>query len=141
MNAGLPEVREKGFRDDIAGPGMTAKKSEPEVTPPTLTDIATVPPVEISADATVAVNWEVLTTVVGRDMPFHCTTADGRNPLPLTVSVKPAPPAPTDVGVIAEIVGPTEKIAEFEAAPPGFTTEIVISPAEAISAAGTTAVN
>jgi hypothetical protein len=45
-----------------------------------------------------AVNWEPLTKVVARALPFQFTTDPETKPVPFTVSVNPAPPGATASG-------------------------------------------
>jgi hypothetical protein len=52
-----------------------------------------------------AVNCEVLTNTVGSAAPFHCTVSVERIPVPLTVSVKAAPPAVAELGLNPLIAG------------------------------------
>ena len=46
-----------------------------------------------SAASMAAASWLLLTKVVGQGLPFRFTTDSGTKPMPLTVSVKPGPPA------------------------------------------------
>ena len=62
-----------------------------------------VPATAVSAAGIAAVNRVAETNVVVRFAPFHCTTKPLKKPLPLTVSVKAAPPAVRAVGVMLEI--------------------------------------
>jgi len=125
------------------------------------TVIAAVPELAMSAAVIAAVNEVALTNVVVRGLPFHCAVEPLMKFVPVNVSVNAAPPAPVNVGEIAVSVGtgfealivnvnafekvpagpPCRRIAF---APPAFTglnttTEAV--PTEAISVAGTAAVN
>jgi hypothetical protein len=52
-----------------------------------------------------AVSWVLLPKVVERSEPFHWTVAPEMNCEPVTVSVKPCPPARAELGLIAEIEG------------------------------------
>ena len=56
------------------------------------TRIAADPVVARSAAPIAACSCVLLTNVVGRVEPFHCTTDDATKPVPVTVSVKAAPP-------------------------------------------------
>jgi hypothetical protein len=54
--------------------------------------------------------------------PLHRTLDVGTKPVPFTVSVKDAPPAVTDVGLILVVVGrglKTVKVCALEVPPPG----------------------
>src|SRR5579863_4853908 len=65
------------------------------------------------------------------------------NPVPLIVSVKPAPPAVAEAGTVEIIVAgaaPIVNVALFDVTPPE-TTVTVAAPGEATSAVGTRAVN
>src|SRR2546422_424359 len=57
----------------------------------TVTDA--MPAVAISVRAMAARSWVLLTTVVGRGLPFHWTTDPATKWLPVAVSVTPVPPA------------------------------------------------
>jgi hypothetical protein len=79
-----------------------------EVPPPGVglnTVTVAVPAVTISAAVIAAVNWVDDTYVVVRLAPFHCTTEPLTKLLPLTVSVKAAPPANADEGLKLVITG------------------------------------
>ena len=54
--------------------------------------------VAMSLAGMAAVSWVSLTNVVVRVAPFQCTTEPNTKPVPLVVSVKPAPPATAVVG-------------------------------------------
>ena len=84
------------------------------------------------------------TNIVGRLRPFHLTTDPCRKFVPVTVSVKSAPPARAEDGLRLATVGTglgagltIEKGSEFESPPPGggFNTAILTVPGTAISAA------
>ena len=59
----------------------------------------------MSAEGIEVVNCVLLTKVVVRLPPFHCTTDPDTKFEPFTVSVKPAPPAVVLLGEIELIVG------------------------------------
>jgi hypothetical protein len=59
----------------------------------------------MSAAVIAAVNWVEDTNVVVRLAPFHWTAELEMKPLPLTVSVKAAPPRVWDDGLRPEIAG------------------------------------
>jgi hypothetical protein len=72
-----------------------------EVPPPGVgfnTVTESIPAVAKSPTGTTAVNCVALTNVVTSDIPFHCTIAPLTKPLPVTVSVKAAPPAVAELG-------------------------------------------
>jgi hypothetical protein len=77
------------------------KKTTFEVPPPGLgltTVTLAVPANTMSAASMAAVNWLLLTKVVGRGPPFQLTTDSGTKPVPLRVSVKLGPPGATAAG-------------------------------------------
>ena len=67
---------------------------------------AAVPADAISEAGTAAVNCPALTNVVLRALPFQVTAVVAVNPAPLTVRVKPGPPAIALVGEMLEIDNP-----------------------------------
>src|SRR5438309_1835170 len=52
-----------------------------------------------------AVNCELLTNVVEREVPFHMTAAPETNPVPLTVMTNAAPPGAAELGEVCMING------------------------------------
>jgi hypothetical protein len=87
-----------------------------------------------------------LTKVVTRELPLNVTAAPDRKPVPLTVSVKPAPPTIAPVGESDVIVGTGLFTAngELPDVPPpgaGFVTVTLNDPAAAMSAAVIDTVN
>jgi hypothetical protein len=107
-----------------------------------------VPADVMSAAVTAACNCVALTNVVVRFAPFHWTTELLMNPLPLTVSVKAAPPAVALVGEIEVIagtgLGAVMVNGELPEVPPpgaGLKTATCAVPAAAMSAAVTAACN
>jgi hypothetical protein len=114
----------------------------------------------MSAAVIAAVNCVALTNVVVRELPFHCAVDPLIKLVPVNVNVNAAPPAPVDVGEIDVSVGTgcaalIVNVNAFEVVPGGSpctrefpppnpgglntTTDAV--PTEAISVAGTAAVN
>src|SRR6267143_3422394 len=83
-----------------------------EIPPPEGLDTVTcmVPGTARSALASVAVSCVGDPYVVGRSVPFHCTTEPGTNRLPLTVSVKPRVPATADAGSSDVVVGTLSRL-------------------------------
>src|SRR5262249_28588171 len=69
------------------------------------TVIRKVPSRARSAPGTVARSWLLLTKLVARGAPFHCTTERRTKSLPLTVSVRAGPPPLTAVGLKLLIAG------------------------------------
>src|SRR5438552_16680242 len=102
----------------------------------------------MSLEGMAAVTCVPLTKVVVRAAPFHCTTAPETKLLPLTVSVKAAPPAVALFGtrVVRVGTGLVEVIVTLralEVPPPGagLTTVTGAVPAAAMSLAGMAAVS
>ncbi len=141
-----PAVAEAGLRLLIVGVGpVMGNVTAVDGVPPVFTAVMLAfPTVAIKLAGTVAVNWAELTNVVESPPPFHCTVAPERKPDPLTVSVKPAPPAVAEVGLRLLIVGVGPLMGNATAVdgvPPVFTAVMLALPALAIRLAGTTAVN
>src|SRR5207244_2226315 len=110
----------------VGPPALTGKVTAADVPPPgpgVVTVTFTMAAASRSVDGIAAVSWVVLTKVVGRAAPFHCTVVEPfTNPVPLTVSVKAAPPTVALVGTSAVIVGMgllTGNVSAAEAPPPG----------------------
>jgi hypothetical protein len=139
VNDALPAVALVGLIEVIEGPGLTVKLVELEASPPEVTVTGIVPAVAIKLDGTAAVNCVLLTNVVARADPFHCTTAPDENPLPFTVSVSPGPPAVALFGEIELTAGRIEKFAAFEVDPPVVKVTGTVA-AIVIKVAGTEAV-
>jgi hypothetical protein len=106
-----------------------------------------VPAVAMSEAGIAALNRVEETYVVVRLAPFHWTTESVAKPVPLTVSVKAAPPAVRDDGLMLEIAGTggllIVKVRALEVPPPGagLNTVTWAVPATAMSAAVIAAVN
>jgi hypothetical protein len=86
------------------------------------------------------------TNVVVRFNPFQRTTEPATKPLPLTVSVNPAPPAVVEVGLRLVVAGTgllIVKVRTLEVPPPGagLNTVTWAVPADAMSVAGIAAIN
>ena len=84
-------------------PPSTVKFAEFDVPPPgggLKTVIGTVPTTEVSSTGINTKSLVVLSKVVGRLLPFHCTTELGTKFEPSTVRVTFAVPTPTNVGEI-----------------------------------------
>ncbi len=101
-----PAVADAGFRLVVTGTGLSGllivNVWEFELPPPGAgvnTVTGTVPAVAMSEDRIAAVSLVADMKVVVRSDPFHRTTEPATNPLPSTVSVKPAPPAVADEGL------------------------------------------
>ena len=105
MKAVPPAVAELGVNIVIAGAALIVNCAAPEVAPPELTVILTVPALAIKAAETEAVNWLAVWTVVGSADPFHWAMAPPKNPVPFTVSVKAGPPEVAESGLREVITG------------------------------------
>src|SRR2546427_7669101 len=92
-----PAVTLLGASEPSVGAGLLIVKARAAEVPPPGAGVSTVtwavPAVAISPAAMAAWSWVLLTKVVVRAVPFHCTRDDATKLLPLTVSVKPTPPA------------------------------------------------
>ena len=100
----------------------------------------------MSAEGIEAVSCVVLTKVVVRLPPFHCTTEAETKLEPSTVIVKAESPSVALAGVKTIMAGTgllMVKVAVFEVPPPGTGLKTVTSavPAEAMSVGGMEAVN
>ena len=101
--------------------------TEFEVPPPgdgLRTMTAALPALAMSVAEIDAVSWLALTNVVERFEPFQRTMDVEMKLLPLTVSVKPVPPAVAEVGLMLVMLGTGFAAAivnatEFEVPPPG----------------------
>jgi hypothetical protein len=86
-------------------------------------------PIELMSAAVMATCKLVLeTNVVERVLPFHWTVDVGMKFVPVTFNVKPAPPAPVELGFKDATVGeglPTVKVSALEVPPPGVGVETV----------------
>src|SRR5207249_564832 len=71
------------------------------ICPGFVTPTLAAPTVATSAAAIVAATSLLLTTVVGRALPFHCTVAPLRKSVPVTVRFKPPLPARAEAGLNA----------------------------------------
>jgi hypothetical protein len=106
-------------------PAVMAKVSAPEVPPPgagVTTVTATEFEVVRSAVLSEVRSWVALTNVVGRLAPPHWTMEEATNPLPFTVSVRPALPAAALAGDRLLATGTpavTAKFTEPDVPPPG----------------------
>lgn len=85
----------------------------------------TVPAVAIRPESTEAVTSVMLTKVVGRGDPPHCTTSNPSKFEPVTVRVKLVPPADAELGLRELIVGACP--AEFVGAPKSTATTMNIA--------------
>jgi branched-subunit amino acid transport protein AzlD len=150
VNVAPPAVALEGESKVAVGAGLLmAKVRAPDVPPPgegfsTVTE--TVPAVAMSPAEIAAVNWVLLTKLVARALPFHCTTEPESKFVPVTVSMNAAPPAVVLVSESEVAVGAGLLMAKVRApdvAPPGegFATVTEAVPAAATSLAKIAAVN
>ena len=144
VKAGPPALVLGGESDEITGTGLLTVKLEAALVPPPGAGLTTVTraicPCAMSLARMAAFNCMALTTVVFRAEPFHITAEVDTNFLPLTVSVKAAPPAVTLEGESEVIAGTgllIVNVCAAEVPPPGeglnTTTDAV--PAAEMSAA------
>jgi hypothetical protein len=105
VKAGPPAVAEFGLNEAIAGGALIKNGVAEDVMPSDKTVMAALPGLATRAAGTGAVSRVALTTVVGRIVRFHSTTARGANPLPLMVSVKAGAPAVTELGLREVMAG------------------------------------
>jgi hypothetical protein len=138
----------------IAGTGFAAviaNVTEFEIPPPgdgLKTVTAALPGPAMSPAGIAAVTCPALTKVVGRSAPFQRTTDVEMKLLPFTVSVKAAPPAIADVGLMLVMLGTgfaavIVNVTELEVPPPGDGLKTVMSavPGSLIRLAGIVAVS
>lgn len=148
-----PAVADEGLRLVIAGVGLLIVKVKPFDVPPPGEGLVTVTvtrsPDAMSLAGIATVNCVALTKVVVRALPFHCTVEPLMKFVPLTVSVKPVPPAVTAFGLKPVIVGmgfcawPILKLTALDVPPPGagLLTVTLDVPVVAMSVAGICAVS
>jgi hypothetical protein len=109
VKAAPPAVALEGESEAAVGMGLLMVKVRALDVPPPgegLTAVTEgVPAVAISLAEIAAVNCVALTKVVVRALPFHCTVAPETKFVPVTVSVKAAPPAVALEGESALRVG------------------------------------
>jgi hypothetical protein len=146
VNAAPPAVAELGLRLVMVGVGMVIENVVAvDALPPLLVTVTlALPTPAIRLAATVAVTCVLLTNVVARFDPFHCTVALLRKPVPFTVSVNADPPALAEFGLRLVIVGVgmlTGNTVAVDVFPPAFITVMLALPPPAINAAVTMAVN
>src|SRR5882724_6152999 len=150
VNAVPPADDDAGFNPVVAGAGLLiARACALEVPPPGAvlsTVTVAVPAAAMSLAEIAAVNWLLDTNVVVRFAPFQRTTEVETKPVPFTVRVNGGPPAATDVGLSAVVVGTglfTVKVCAFDVPPPGADVNTVTDaePAVAMSAAAMVAVS
>src|SRR5919108_53171 len=126
VKAAPPAVALVGETVVSVGMGLlTENVCAAEVPPPgagVTTVTVAVPAAAMSAAVMAAVSWVALTTVVVREAPFHCTVLPGTKPVPLTVSMKAAPPTVAVAGATLVMVGTgllTENVCAAAVPPPG----------------------
>jgi hypothetical protein len=155
VKAGPPTVATFGERPLIVGmglgPPLILKFTEFELPPPSagfVTNTCALTAVATAAASTDAVRLVELTNVVVRAVPPNVINEAGTKFVPLTVSVKAAPPATALFGEIRAIVGTglpplMVKFTEFEVPPPGagLVTLTGAVPVVAMAAAGMVTIN
>src|SRR2546426_72256 len=150
VKAAPPTCALVGDRLETVGTGLLIENVNTPDVPPSGPDRTTVtdavPTAARSAAGMAAVSRAVLTKVVVRVAPFQRTVDPFTNPVPLTVSVKAAPPTVALIGVSPVIVGMgllTGNVCAAEVPPPGAGVNTVTCgvPAVAMSAAGIAAVS
>src|SRR2546428_113092 len=150
VKAAPPTCALAGARLETAGTGLLIENVKAPDVPPSGPDRTTVtdavPTAARSEAGMAAVSRAVLTKVVVRVAPFHCTVSPRRKLPPFTVSVRPAPPTAALEGERELTVGPalaTGNACAAEVPPPGVgvTTVTLAVPAAAMSAAAIAAVS
>src|SRR5207249_4118769 len=150
--AGLPGAMLLGASALTTGTGLGAmivKGCALEIPPPgagVATVTCAVPAVAMSAAEMAAVSCVALTNVVVRAAPFQRTSEAATKPLPVTVTVKAAPPTVALAGATVESVGTGALVMNVRAAdvpPPGAGLNTVTEavPGVATSTAGMAAVS
>jgi len=126
VNAASPAVALDGVSVVAVGNGLLmVNVSVPEVPPPGMglnTVTVAVPAVAMSEAGTVPFTIVPLTNVVVRLAPFHFTRLPATKLVPVTVTVKPGPPAVALLGESEVAVGTgllTVKFCDREVPPPG----------------------
>jgi hypothetical protein len=146
VNGDPPAVVEVGDIELVVGIGLLiVNVCAFEVPPPGVgftTVMDAVPAVAISPAVIAAVTVVLEMKVVARAKPLKSTVEDALKLVPVTVSVRPFPPAMVEVGEIEIVVGTgllTVSVCAPDVPPPGpgFTTVMESVPPTVISAAGT----
>jgi hypothetical protein len=143
VKSAVVAVVDAGLRAVAVGVGLLiGRVSEFDKTPPEVTTMVAEPAVAIRLAVTEAVSCVALTTLVVSAVPFHWIAAPARNPVPVTVSVKVAPPAVAEAGlrVVMAAGALIVKVSEPEGVPPEVTVTLAV-PAVAIRLAVTVAVS
>jgi hypothetical protein len=144
VKAAPPAIAEPGVNNVIVGTGVViVNVRAAEVPPPGegLNTVTLAVLTELMSAAVMAACKLVLETkVVERVLPFHCTVDVGMKFVPVTVNVKPAPPAEAELGFKDVTVGeglPMVKVSTLDVPPPGVGVETVTVavPLAAMSAA------
>src|SRR6267143_5615650 len=126
VNAAPPTLALEGESDASVGTGLVIVNVWAPEVPPSTPGIVTVtwavPFAAMSEAGIAAVTCVALTRVVVRAAPFQPTLAPMSNPVPVSVSVNPAPPAVALEGDSAVSVGPpalTGRLSAADVPPPG----------------------
>lgn len=144
VKAAPPAAAELGFKlVMVGGGGMMVNVDPAEVPAVVVTVTLAVPAAAIRPAGTAAVSWLALTNVVVNAVVPHLTVAPGTKFVPLTVSVKAAPPAFAELGL--RLVMVDGGVLMVNVAPPEVPAVVVTVtlavPAVAIRPAGTAAVS
>lgn len=117
VNPAEPAMALAGEMELSVGVAALMVKAREEVSFPAAVCTATVavPGMAMSVAGTVAVSCVVDTNVVVSALAFHTTTSPETKFAPLTVMVKPAPPAVAPVGEMEFSVGGAELIVKVSA--------------------------
>src|SRR2546421_117816 len=150
VDAAPPTPALEGESDASVGTGLVIVNVWAPEVPPSTPGIVTVtwavPTAAMSEAGIAAVTCVGLTRVVVRAAPFQRTLAPMSNPVPVSVSVNPAPPAVALEGDSVVSVGPpalTGRLSAADVPPPGaaVVTVTLAMPATARSVAGIAAVS
>lgn len=144
VKAGLPAWAVFGLSDRICGGGaVTLNAAAGETCPSGLAAVmVALPGAAMSRAGMLAVARELETKVVATGDPFHRIATLFCKFAPVTVRMKPAPPACADAGESALICGAGAVMANWAAAetcPPGLDTVMLADPKAAICAGVTAA--
>ena len=127
-----PTTAEPGVNNVIAGTGVVIVNVRAAEVPPPGEGLSTVTLAVLtelmSAVVMAACKLVLETKVVERVLPFHWTVDVGMKFVPVTVNVKPAPPATAELGFKDATVGeglPMVKVSPLEVPPPGVGVETV----------------
>jgi hypothetical protein len=144
VKAAPPAFAELGFRLAMVGARGLMVNVDPADTPPVVVTVTlAVSAVAIRLAGTAAVSWLALTSVVVSAVAPHVTVAPATKCVPLTVSLKAAPPAVAELGLRLVMVGGGRLMVNVAPAdvPPVVVAVTLAVPTVAIRLAGTLAVS